>query len=35
MTRIAYPRSLAVPHARVADENSAQAQGWLTNLKGN
>ncbi len=35
MTRIAYPRSLAVPHTRVADEDFAQARGWLTNLKGN
>jgi hypothetical protein len=35
MTRISYPRSRAVPHARLTDEDFAQAQGWLTNLKGN
>lgn len=35
MTPISYPRSRAVPHARLTDEDFAQAQGWLTNLKGN
>jgi len=35
MTRISDLRSLAVPHARVTDEDFAPAQGWLSNLKGN